>query len=338
MVERNYQSIPPSPSALGHQAYQWGRRLVADRGLRLPQIVWDADEILWNWLLRIGDVTDHLRALVTGGESAHREWFLVKPGIFELLWGMRHASLERGLDPHVRIWTDGYPWRLGRIAREIPGFAELLGPPAETTTESHAGFDPHPRIFYRKDYAEVVGDLIGSSAGEEFWSELDPDARRVLGEQFERDPLDSTLKLPELAGAAGKPGFERAEILVDDRPENVERFVETGRRGIRVVSDVPGLFFDRVPNAVWREPRRRLRQLDDGIVPALARHLDDLARTDAAGARTARPTHLAAESHASPFEIEVPGEIVHREWWQPIRRLAREIDIGAPSLRTAPSE
>ena len=54
-------------------------------------------------------------------DLSHREFFRVKPGVFELIWGMHHESKERGEDPFMRVWTDGYPWRMWRINQSDSG-------------------------------------------------------------------------------------------------------------------------------------------------------------------------------------------------------------------------
>lgn len=314
------QDIPVPASDYGARAYDRGRRLVEEHGLRLDEIAWDADEVLWDWLMDASEILGDVGRLIRR-DVGHREWVMPKPGVFELLWGMRHASLEVDQPAHLRIWTDGYPWRLWRIAREIPGFAELVGPPADASEGAWETFRDHPRIFSRVDFAEVAERLCWPGPRRRLLSECSARSRAVIDEQFRRDPYDSNFKIPELASFAGTDAFEDVRVLVDDRRENVARFVATDRWGVRVVSDTPRVLFGAVPNTVWRRPERRLDALDNAIGAPLAEGLERIIGASNPTSVRAEPDPEPEEYPRRKFAIEVPDERLRDEWLEPMREL-----------------
>lgn len=244
-----------------------------------------------------------------------------KPGIFELLWGMRHASREADLPSHVRIWTDGYPWRLWRIAREIPGVADLLGPPADAGEGAWESFTDHPRIFSRVDFAGVAERLVWPGARRRLLSTYRPPARAVIDEQFRRDPYDSNLKIPELADLADKPAFGDVRVIVDDRRANVARFVATDRWGVHVVSETPRVLFGAIPNTVWRDPADRLERLDNAVGGSIAGALDRIAGSSTPASVRAEPDSEPDDYPGRTFVIDVPDQRVRAEWIEPMRQL-----------------
>lgn len=330
-----YGDIPLPKSDLGRGSYRRGRALVEEHGLGLERIVWDADEVLWDWVMDAGRILRDVPALFRRSVG-HREWMMVKPGVFELIWGMRHASLEAGESAYIRVWTNGYPWRLWRIAREIPGFAALLGSPADDGPGGAGAFRRHPRIFSRLDFVEVARRLVSPSTRRRELASVSEAARRVIGEQFRRDPYDSSLKIPELAALVGKEGFAEAEILVDDQPANVRRFAQTGRRGVRVVSDVPRVLFGSVPNTVWRAPVEALRELSNDLGDSLADALQGVAGDSETEIVAARPSARSPSYIPLEFAIDVPDERLRSEWIAPMRALKRRGELATAATSTRP--
>lgn len=320
-MAHSYADIPLEASPYGRRLYAAGRRLVAERGVRLKSLVWDADEVLWDWVMDARHMVRELARSLAFFDLSHHEYYLVKPGIFELIWGMHHESVERGFDPHMRIWTNGYPWRLWRIASEIPGFCRLLGSPARAETDDHDAFISHPRIFYRTDYVRVVGQLIEAEGVGDVFGECEGHVRALIEAQLERDPFDSSFKLPEFAQLADKSGFEGARILIDDTSHNVRRFVASGRHGIHVACDTPRLVFGTVPNTVWGEPRRVLEGLANTVATEVASALDEIWEREHPTRVSVASSESVEDYRALRFEIEVPDNKLRAEWLDPIRRL-----------------
>lgn len=322
----SYHDIPLPKSEFGEELYLTGRRLVRECDVRLDEIVWDADEVLWDWLMDARRMLQRAPSslLALDLDFGHREYYLVKPGVFELIWGMRHESIERELDPFMRIWTNGYPWRIWRVASEIPGFATLVGPPAQEGADEHLAFIDHPRIFYRTDYARIAPQLLDPEAYRELAAGFPEHVRRLVTSQLELDPFDSSFKLPEFATMCGKGGFGCAKVLVDDSRRNIGRFVASGRHGVHVVSDSPRLIFGTVPNTVWGDPREALASLANCISHEIADALEHLIGREHP-ARVAIRSDQSAEGFAPiQFHIDVPDEMIRSEWIDPIRELKRK--------------
>ena len=319
----SYEDIPLEHCEYGQDLYETGRELVEHSGVRLAELVWDADEVLWDWLMDGSQMLRGVAGALLRRDFGHREFYLVKPGVFELIWGMHHASVELGLDPHMRIWTNGYPWRLWRASREIPGFDTLVGPPAEPDAVDHGAFIDHPRIFYRTDYAEVVHCLLEPDGFARQCAAFPEHVRALISSQLSVAPFDSTFKLPELAQVCGKDGFDRARVLVDDAGHNVRRFVASGRHGIHVVSHAPRIIFGTVPNTVWSEPRDALRGLANEIAPEIAQALRSLTEhSEPARVAVASDTRVRQYTPMA-FEFDVPDERIRTEWIDPIQELKR---------------
>ena len=221
-------------SSYGEAMYLRGRELVAG-GIDLSHLVWDADEVLWDWVLSGVRLMSSLPLAILG-RLGHREYIAVRPGMIELLWGMHHEALERGRDPHVRIWTSGYPWRLWKILRQIEGFDELLGPPASLLSGDARLLSEHPRIFTRPDYVSIVRDLLHPEVRAERLATLSEPARSAIAAQLSSRPDDSGYKIPELAIWHGKSAFAEARFLIDDARNNVEWFKAAGRSAVHVRS------------------------------------------------------------------------------------------------------
>ena len=323
-MTRTFDDIPLAVSAFGRRAYDEGRALVADHGVRLDEVIWDADEVLWDWVMDASRMLEDFIPSLIRRDMSHREYYLVRPGIFERIWGMRHESLERGLDPHMRVWTNGYPWRIWRVAREIPGFAELLGPPARVDVDVHDSFIEHPRVFYRGDFAHAAERLLGELGNlENFLHDVSREVVELIERQLADAPFDSSFKLPELAQIRDKPGFERADILVDDRKQNINRFIESGRSGIRVISPTPRILFGKVPNVVWSEPREVLERLIGDYTLGIAEALAALSSERVMGAVEVEASGPVDDFARIQFTVDVPDARVRDEWIEPVRQLKR---------------
>ena len=320
----SYEHIPLAGTEFGERLYRRGYALVDEYGLRLDEIVWDADEVLWDWLM---DASRMLKRVVPNAfimDFSHREYYTVRPGVFELIWGMHHASLDRGLDPYMRVWTNGYPWRIWRVAQEIPGFAELLGPPASVSGAEHDSFIDHPRMFYRGDYADAVRRLLGDLGSiDQLLADVSSQVRALIHRQLQHAPFDSSFKLPELAPLREKHGFRNARILIDDRPQNIDRFVASGRSGIHLRSRSPRIILDKVPNTVWSSPREWLERLVSDVALDIADGLERLAHERASGVISVEATPTAHEHALLEFEVDVPDHRLRAEWIDPIDSLKK---------------
>lgn len=304
---------------LEERAYARGRDLVIRCGVRVAEVVWDADEVLWDWAMSGARLFGKI-PLAIFGDLGHREWVAVRPGLLGLLWGMRHASLELGLDPDLRIWTSGYPWRLWEIFSKVGGFRELLG---DGPRESHP--DWHPRVLTRPDYVAVVEGLVVDERRREAALAAMPEAARAtVRSQLAEKPHDSGFKIPELALLAGREAFAAARILVDDAGRNVRWFHATGRSAVRVRSVTPRIAFGSIPNSAW-SPLGFLREVASPAVFAIADALERLAHD---------PTPRIEEAHVvpgppgavpvpEPVVVDVPSEVLWSQWIHPIRRLKK---------------
>lgn len=321
MNTRDYHQIPLQPSRYGQRMYQLGRRLVLDHGLHPERLVWDADEVLWDWVIDASVLASDGYRYFLFGDVAHQEHLRVKPGMLELIWGIHHASFELAIDPYLRIWTNGYPWRMWKISQEIPGFAELMGPPADPDCVD--GWAEHPRLFTRLDYALAAAPLIDRVRREQVMLTLPPGSAAVLREHWRVKPWDSNLKLPELAKLAGKTGFSASGILIDDRRRNVERFVHSGRQG--VVISHPRDFGGLLHLNFSRDPRRYLQRGTTHIAEHLADALRRLA-TEPALLVCAMSLEPVLDYPLIDFTLTIPNEILQREWVQPRRGLKREMN------------
>jgi len=320
----SYAQIPQAGSAYGELMYERGRSLVADDGVRMAELVWDADEILWDWVVDARAMLRSSPRFVLRGDLGHREFFRIKPGIFELLWGMHHASLELGLDPHMRVWTNGYPWRAWRVAREIPGWGVLLGPPADARGSGQETFALHPRFFCRADFARAIRFLLDPQQRVESLAALPPAARMVVERSLALTPFDSTLKIPELASLAGKDGFTSSHILIDDQEWNVARFAATGRVAVHASNPAQKLAYGRIPNTVWHTPARTLRLLSTRIAEAIAGAIQRAARSRPGTVIQATSDQLLEDYPFVDFAIDIPDAMVRAQWVEPLRRLRRD--------------
>ncbi len=307
--------------------------------MRLDELVWDADEVLWDWLLQQLQLVARLPGAIFARNFGHREWVGVRPGVFELLWGMRHESLERGHDPHLRIWTSGYPWRMWRIGREIPGFAELIGPPGPADLDDPAWLADHPRVFTRPHWVAAAERLIEDGV-HTVLAPFPKAVRDTVERQLDsRKPADSGFKIPELAQLLGLDAFDKAKVLIDDTRANVERFVATGRRGVHIVSEPPRAVLGVVPNAVWGRPSRALRRLHLPFADAIVDALERLHRPGAPALATAAPAGdpVGDDYPTIQMVFDVPNAVLQQEWVHPMRALKKRLARLKKAPRTAPT-
>lgn len=281
--------------------------------MRVSDLIWDADEVLWDWAMSGARLFASV-PLALFGNLGHREWVAVRPGLLELLWGMRHASEDLGLDPDLRVWTSGYPWRLWAILDKVPGFAELLG-------DGHP--DSHPRVFTRPDYVEVVKPLVANAdTRRQHLDAMSPAAKKTIGQQLSEKPHDSGFKIPELAMLAGREAFATAKILIDDAGRNVRWFHATGRSAIRVRSVTPKVF-GKIPNSAW-DPLRFLREVASPATFEIANALERLYRDPTPRIEEARvvpsPDTVAP---TPPVIIDVPSKVLWSQWIHPMRELEK---------------
>lgn len=311
----------------GEQMYARGRALVEGGLVELSHLVWDADEVLWDWALSGVRLMRSL-PLAMFGRLGHREWIALRPGMLELLWGMHHAALERGADPHVRIWTSGYPWRLWRILREVPGFSELLGPPHALADDDPAALRDHPRVFTRPDYVAIVSELLDPDVRAARLATLPEPARSTIAARLDLGPDDSGFKIPELALLFGKQAFAEARVLIDDVRRNVEWFRDAGRSAVHVRSRTPRIVFGKIPNSAWA-PVRFLERSGHRIAQGIADALASLAGDDAPAIAEARGEPDAESRPQRVFTIDIPNDVLWREWITPMRRLRKAMKANA---------
>lgn len=312
------QHVPLPASEFGLKMFIRGQALV--RAGTLPaHIMWDADEILWDWTMSAQSMVRELPATLRHRELTHSEAFQIKPGALELLWGMRLQALASGQDARVRIWTNGYAWRLWAIAQHVPGFATLLG---LDEGESWEHFEEAPNIFCRSDYVRAVEPLF-STTKRMMWLEQIPwRAREVIKEHLATNPYDSSFKVPEIAPLVGKVAFDQIKILIDDRWMNAQRFARTGRVAICVPAHPLRAFFSLVPNASWSQDELlALSPLGTAVMEKIADGLDQLDRLE-------RGTVLSVSSQVLPFEyeplrfkIEIPDGRIRQHWILPMDEL-----------------
>ena len=237
---------------------------------------------------------------------------------------MRSASLDRGLDPYMRIWTNGYAWRLWRIGVELPILAHLLGPPADSAP-TPADLAAHPRVFYRSDFVDLAVRFQDPQERASALASMPAAAAQVLTRQLDERPRDSTLKLPELAALAGKDGFGASRLLIDDEARNIHRFVASGRRGIQMLMPRYAMLWGRVLNTVWRDPWGQLAALGVAVAPRLVDALVRAWGAEGVVRQQVVSREPVRDYHHVDFTFRVPGRRVSAEWMAPRKRLHRAV-------------
>lgn len=322
MSTAEYSSIPLSASPYGEQSYLLGRDLVGRHGVRLAEVIWDADEVLWDWVMNFGRLMRAVPRRIRG-DWTHMEYFGAKPGVLELIWGMHHESKARGLDPFMRVWTDGYPWRMWRIHQEIPSLGVLLGPVDGQTPETPEAFATHPRLFTRVDFAQAAERLLEWMAEPQTRAHLSGAAHDELTRRAAEGKFGASWKIPELAVLIGKNGFEHARLLIDDNERNVATFINTGRRAVHVENPTPEVLFGKVPNSVWSKPYRTLERLATAISGPISEALLQALDGTVGQYTTAQSTESVPDYEPAHWEFEVPDARIQAEWIQPMKRLRK---------------
>jgi hypothetical protein len=317
--------------------YELGRALVADAGLGPADILWDADEVLWDWAVPFGRLLT-VSPKVVFGNYGHREWIALRPGMIGLLTGLHDGALGAGRDPWMRIWTAGYPWRMARIIREIPALGALLGPGPSGTSESEA-LAVHPRLVARGDLVRVILRLLDPAQESAVLAELPPHVRGLVARQVREQPGHGGFKLPEIAVVAGKPEVATTRILVDDTRANLDWFTTAGegaqpsRTGIWVRSPTPRVLFGKVPNSLWFRPDRWLAALTHALVPAIGLALGRAA-SQAGAVLEASPIghdleelerlgYPSAARAPTVFAVDIPNSVFWDEWFGPMKAVKR---------------
>ncbi len=158
-MERLFDAWKLSDAPAEAALYEAGLALVADHGLGPADILWDADEVLWDWAIGFGRLLP-VSPKVILRHYGHREWIALRPGMTGLLAGLHDGAARAGQDPYMRIWTAGYPWRLWRIFQEIPAFTTLLGPGPGGLALSPEALAAHPRVMARGDLVRIILALL----------------------------------------------------------------------------------------------------------------------------------------------------------------------------------
>lgn len=321
-IHAQYERLALPKSRFGARCHALGWRLVETFGITPSSVVWDADEVIWDWLMDATHMGSRLHRTLLRRDIGHREYFRLKPGVLELAWGMHDAAVARGLDPWMRIWTNGYPWRIWRLTREIPGLTALLGGPSGPDADDPEWVARSPRLFTRLDFVAFARSIADQGAREARLQEASPTVAALVRRQWEHDPFDSSFKVPELASWVGKDGFREARFLVDDRRVNCDRFVASGRTAIHVHSPSPRILFGKVPNTVWSRPSAWLERLTSPLGLAIGAALE---RASEAPSVVHDAVAMGDVDDWTPHDwtVDIPDERLRTEWIDPIAELRR---------------
>ena len=320
MSERALEGTILCPtSEFGQKMFARGRALVLERGVLPAHVMWDADEVLWDWTMSAQRVVRRLPQSLRQRELTHMEFFQLKPGMFELIAGMAQAAQEGGHDGRMRLWTNGYAWRLWAIAAHVPGLATLLGLPEGSPWER---FEQSNVVFCRHDYVLAIEPLFSATKSMQWFEQIPWRAREVIKEHLERTPYDSSFKIPELAPLVGKVGFDQVQVLVDDRWANAKRFARTGRAAVHVPSAPLRALFDLLPNASWApDEHSALAPLGTAVAEKIADALGQLPRAERGVVLTARSEVIPFGYEPARFALEIPDERIRRHWLAPMDEL-----------------
>ncbi len=311
----DYARLALPTSVFGEASYRLGREAGAG-SLGLEHIMFDADEVLWDWAMTTSDIFRGIPRLLRSWDLSHREYIRVKPGIIEFLCGFRDERRHKNADHFLRIWTNAYPWRVRAICERLPDLAELLG---GNTDED---IWEHPRLFTRPHYAHLVTQAFRNGGVDALLGSLAPQPRDVVRRHLEETPTDTTLKLPDLALPAGKIGFGEVRILIDDRRRNVDRFAASAadRVGLWVDNPIHPSVHRRLPNVTRGPATPYLEHQSQSFVQALADVLMDLPEQ---GLRTLPATETPRGDRATQFMIEIPNDVLRAQWTEPPKNLKR---------------
>ncbi len=326
----NELQLAESPADLA--LYEAGREIVASGGPGPADILWDADEVLWDWAVPFGRLLT-VSPKVVVGHYGHPEWIALRPGIIGLLAGLHDGAVEAGRDPWMRLWTAGYPWRLWTIFQQVPAFLRLLGPGLDgAIPTSPEALGVHPRLVARGDLIRVIMGLLDENQEPELLARLPPAVRPMVEQQVLENPGHGGFKLPEIAVLAGKDGVSSTAVLVDDTRANIDWFVASGRTGVWVRSDAPRVLFGKVPNSLWLHPDRWLARVDQTLAVAIA---VALGRATTPGEVVVAEPQLAEPMPwpgfprpANPpriFRVDIPNRIFWSEWFGPMKQVKRAV-------------
>jgi len=306
-----------------------GFNLVATGGPGPADILWDADEVLWDWAMPFGRMLS-VAPKVLVRRYGHREWIAIRPGMIGLLAGLHDGAVAGGRDPWMRIWTAGYPWRLWRIFQEIPEFMALIGPGLDDGgTLTPESLRSHPRVMARGDLINIILALLDDDQEQAIMAKIPASIRPLVAAQMRENPGHGGFKIPELAAVAGKPEIAGTRILVDDTRANIEWFVASGRSAVWVESPTPRVLFGKVPNSLWFRPDRWLGALDHGLVPAIARalgvvgHEGRIVEANSSGDPDGESSFPRPSVTERVFPIEIPNKIFWREWFGPMKTVKK---------------
>lgn len=315
-----YQGISLPASPFGEFAYGLGQRAGAG-DLGLEHIMFDADEVLWDWVMTTSDIVRGIPKLLRSRDLGHREYIRVKPGTIEFLCGFRDARSERGADPFLRIWTNAYPWRVRALCERLPDLAGLLG------GDTAGGIWEHPRLFTRPHYVDLMSEVFLSGGMETFLEGIQPGPRELVRAHLETTPTDTTLKLPDLAVHLGKAGFGDVRVLVDDRRSNVERFAASGcgRVGLWVDNPPHPSVHRKLPNVTHGAATPYLEHQSQPFVQALSDALTSLPDN---GLVTLPARENARGYRATEFAISIPDDVLRAQWTGPPKQLKRYADAS----------
>lgn len=316
LFARFERAVPMRPSEFGLKMFARGVALVREHGVLPEHIMWDADEVLWDWTMDTRALVRNLPETLRHRELGHAEHMQLKPGAFELLWGIRLEALAQGHDPRIRIWTNGYAWRLWAIAEHVPGFATLLGLEEGASWER---FEEHEVIFCRADYVRAIEPLYSPTKRMMWFEQIPWRSRESLKAHLAKTPFDSTFKLPELAPLVGKVGFDQVYILIDDQHKNAHRFARTARVGIHVPSEPLRSMFSLIPNASWQPDA--LSSLGSAVMEKIADCLVQAPHAERGVVMTARSTALPFDYEPQRFVLQIPDARIRQHWIEPMEQL-----------------
>lgn len=332
-MKRLFDELRLAESPSDRVLYERGLGIVASGGPGPADILWDADEVLWDWAVPFGRLLT-VSPKVIVGNYGHPEWIALRPGMIGLLAGLHDGAVLAGRDPWMRLWTAGYPWRLWQIFQKIPAFLHLLGPgPSGGLACSSAELADHPRLVARGDLIRVILGLLDENTEPEILARLPSAIRPIVETQVIENPGHGGFKIPEIAVVAGKADVGTTRVLVDDTRANIDWFVASGRSGIWVKSPTPHVLFGRVPNSLWLHPDRWLRRVDQTMVPAMAMALESLTSdsqvvtAEPVTAENPFPIEAFPRPALSPlvFRLDIPNRVFWSEWFGPMKNVKKAV-------------
>ena len=306
--------LPCLDSEFGRKMYARGRILAHERDVLPQHLIWDADEVLWSWALAAKLSPLELARLMRHGDVTHREAIQITPGLLEFILGVCDVARERGHDARMRIWTNGYAWRLWAVGQHVPGLFGMLGLAPDARPQD---VERSPVVFCRADYVRAIEPLLDHTKRMQWEAQQNWRLRDLMRAHMDLDPFDSNFKIPELARLVGKGGFDDARILIDDQLKNATRFARTGRKAVHVLS-YPVRAAGQFSNVAWTLHD----DLFEGHVTAIAESIVEGIEA-LQFAETGKV--LKASSRVQPhgytpvrFELEIPDARIREQWLKPM--------------------